>query len=108
MYVKALARHARVIVGCVVNDAYVSSDGYRISPRYKDGRAVDLRPFEGRKVTIDGLLLPGDHFMREGHRRRRGAFRESLRVRGGLKHDPEKSGYRFSEKIMLKQEAGAG
>lgn len=54
---------ARVIVGCVVNGAYVSSDGYRISPRYKDGRAVDLRSFEGRKVTIDGRLLPGDAFI---------------------------------------------
>ena len=54
---------ARVIVGCVVNGAYVSSDGYRISPRYQDGRAVDLRSFEGRKVTIDGLLLPGDDFI---------------------------------------------
>ena len=54
---------ARVIVGCVVNGVYVSSDGYRISPRYKDGRAVDLRPFEGREVTIAGFLLPGDNFI---------------------------------------------
>jgi hypothetical protein len=54
---------AKVIIGCVVNGAYISSDGYRISPRYQDGREVDLRSFEGREVTIDGFLLPGDHFI---------------------------------------------
>ncbi len=52
-----------VIVGCVVNGAFISSDGFRISPHDANGRAVDLRPLEGHEVRIDGLLLPGDRFI---------------------------------------------
>ncbi len=53
----------KVIVGCVVNGAFISSDGYHIFPRYRDGREVDLREFEGYKTTIEGVLLPGDRFI---------------------------------------------
>jgi hypothetical protein len=50
----------RTITGCVFNGRFISSDGYDIRPRYADGRQVDLRPFEGHGLTIDGALLPGD------------------------------------------------
>ena len=53
----------KTIVGCVVNGTFVSSDGYEIHPRNAEGQAVDLRPFEGRQVTISGDLLPGDAFI---------------------------------------------
>lgn len=53
----------RTIVGCVVDGDFISSDGYHIHPRYADGREVDLLPFEGRKLTIAGDLLPGDLFI---------------------------------------------
>lgn len=50
----------RTIAGCVFDENFISSDGYHIRPRHADGRQVDLRPFEGRAVTISGALLPGD------------------------------------------------
>jgi hypothetical protein len=53
----------RTIVGCVTNGSFVSSDGYEIHPTTANGQAVDLRPFEGRQVTISGDLLPGDAFI---------------------------------------------
>ena len=53
----------KTIVGCVANGIFVSSDGYEIHPRTADGRAIDLRPFEGHQVTISGDLLPGDAFI---------------------------------------------
>jgi hypothetical protein len=53
----------KTIVGCVANGIFVSSDGYEIHPSTADGQAVDLRPFEGRQVTIGGDLLPGDAFI---------------------------------------------
>ena len=46
--------------GCVVNGAFITEDGYTLRPRYTDGRVVDLRDLEGRKVVIEGALLPGD------------------------------------------------
>jgi hypothetical protein len=51
------------IVGCVFGGTFTSSDGYEIRPRSADGKAVDLRPFEGHTVTISGDLLPGDAFI---------------------------------------------
>lgn len=56
----ASQRVPRTIVGCVVHGAFVSSDGYRIHPRYGDGREVDLRAFEGSRLILRGDLLPGD------------------------------------------------
>ncbi len=53
----------KTIVGCVFNGGFVSSDGYEIRPRYANGQAVDLRPFEGHTVAIAGELLPGDAFI---------------------------------------------
>jgi hypothetical protein len=53
----------RTIAGCVIAGAFISSDGYTIRPRYADGRETDLRPLEGRAVTISGALLPGDAFI---------------------------------------------
>ncbi|WP_315784254.1 hypothetical protein [Bradyrhizobium sp. SZCCHNPS1003] len=53
----------KTIVGCVANGSFVSTDGYEIGPRTADGQAIDLRPFEGRQVTISGDLLPGDAFI---------------------------------------------
>jgi hypothetical protein len=51
------------IVGCVFGGTFTSSDGYDIHPRSADGKAIDLRPFEGHTVTISGDLLPGDAFV---------------------------------------------
>lgn len=48
------------IAGCVTKGSFVSSDGYDIRPSHPDGKPVDLRPFEGHAVTINGDLLPGD------------------------------------------------
>jgi hypothetical protein len=53
----------RTIAGCVFNGTFISADGYDIHPRHADGREVDLRPFEGRTVTISGALLPGDELI---------------------------------------------
>lgn len=53
----------KTIVGCVFTGGFVSSDGYDIRPRHANGRALDLRPFEGHALTIDGELLPGDAFI---------------------------------------------
>ncbi len=53
----------KTIVGCVHNGNFKSSDGYDIHPRNANGEAIDLRPFEGHKVTITGDLLPGDAFI---------------------------------------------
>lgn len=53
----------KTIVGCVTNGSFLSSDGYEIHPTTEDGQPVDLRPFEGRQVTISGDLLPGDAFI---------------------------------------------
>jgi len=50
----------RTITGCAFNGRFISSGGYDIRPRYADGRQVDLRPFDGHGLTIDGALLPGD------------------------------------------------
>jgi len=50
----------RTIVGCVVDGAFISSDGYHIRPRYKDRSKVDLHALEGQRVILDGNLLPGD------------------------------------------------
>ncbi len=54
---------ARTLVGCVVNGAFVTSDGYVIDPNHPDGRKVDLRSFEGRRIRMGGALLPGDRFI---------------------------------------------
>lgn len=53
----------KVIKGCVVNGAFISSDGYTIRPVNADGKAIDLQPLEGHAVTMDGDLLPGDLFI---------------------------------------------
>jgi hypothetical protein len=53
----------KTIVGCVFNGSFISSDGYDIHPRDANGEPVDLRPFEGRAMTISGALLPGDSFI---------------------------------------------
>jgi hypothetical protein len=50
----------RTIVGCVTSGSFISSDGYHIRPRYAGGNELDLLPYEGRKVRIEGALLPGD------------------------------------------------
>ncbi len=59
----------RAIAGCVFNGSFISSDGYRIHPKYADGREVDLRPFEKHGVTISGVLLPGDVLIVNKHPR---------------------------------------
>lgn len=53
----------KTIIGCVFNGELVSSDGYEIRPRFRDGRTPDLKKLEGRGVSISGDLLPGDAFI---------------------------------------------
>ncbi len=50
----------RVMVGCVTDGAFISSDGYHIQPHRSGGTAVDLSRYEGRRLRIKGNLLPGD------------------------------------------------
>ena len=64
-----------VITGCVRGGVFVSeytefgthvSPGcYRISLLVEPGSPVDLQPFEGRRVSVTGELLPGDAFLVE-------------------------------------------
>lgn len=64
-----------VITGCVQGGVFVSEytefgthvspGGYRISLLTEPGSPVDLQPFEGRRVSVTGELLPGDVFLVE-------------------------------------------
>ena len=65
----ASAAHAsrpvpRTIVGCVVDGTFTSDDGYVIQAKngFED---YDLSPFEGRCISVKGMLSPGDRFQVE-------------------------------------------
>lgn len=60
----------KVIVGCVVNGALISSDGYHIRVRDAATREeLRLDRYEGMRVRIRGQLLPGDnHFIQDAPR----------------------------------------
>lgn len=50
----------RVLAGCVIDDIFYSVNGraYRI----RTGDSLDLHPFDGKAVSLRGLLYPGDRF----------------------------------------------
>jgi hypothetical protein len=52
----------KVIVGCVERGVFTSDNGYVIRIRRAAGEPVDLSRWNGRKLRIDGNLLPGDVF----------------------------------------------
>ncbi len=64
-----------VITGCVRDGVFVSErtefgthvspGGYRIRLLAEQGSPVALQPFEGRRVSVTGELLPGDVFLVE-------------------------------------------
>lgn len=68
------------IIGCVTNGTFVSSDGYDIRPIGADGKPIDLRPFEGHALTINGDLLPGDILIVKGSPRDGGPCRSTRPV----------------------------
>ena len=52
----------RTIVGCVSGGTFTSDDGYVIratGPNFED---YDLGRFEGRRISVRGMLSPGDRF----------------------------------------------
>lgn len=61
------------IIGCVKHGAlipeqtdfgtHVSPGGHRIRVTAPDGDAVNLAPYEGRRIRVTGNLLPGDRFI---------------------------------------------
>lgn len=54
----------RTITGCVVKGTLISDDGYQIRVRRTlGGPALDLRRYEGRRISVGGLLSPGDVFV---------------------------------------------
>lgn len=56
----------KVIVGCVVNGALISDDGYHIRVRDSATRKeLRLDRYEGMRVRIRGQLLPGDNYFIE-------------------------------------------
>jgi len=56
----------KVIVGCVVNGALISNDGYHIRVRDSATRGeIRLDRYEGMRVRIRGQLLPGDNYFIE-------------------------------------------
>lgn len=54
---------ARVTSGCVQGGVFVSDTGYDYRVLNMDRSTADLSPFEGRRLIIDGDLLPGDRFI---------------------------------------------
>ncbi len=50
----------RVIEGCVRDGIFTSGDGYVIRPQRRIGEPIELSALEGRAVTLEGDLLPGD------------------------------------------------
>ncbi len=59
----ATAPVPKVIIGCVTNGKFISADGYHIRPQERGSGEVDLHAFEGRRLRIQGFLLPGDYFI---------------------------------------------
>jgi hypothetical protein len=60
--------------GCVVDGLLITKDGYHYTLMSSSGKkAFDPGPHEGKLIRLDGLLLPGDHFV---------AKPRSLKVKG--------------------------
>lgn len=53
----------KVIIGCVINGALISNDGYYIRV-WDQGKREELRldRYNGMRVRIRGQLLPGDNY----------------------------------------------
>jgi hypothetical protein len=53
----------RTIVGCVLNGAFISHDGYHIRVWRSQHRRMDLSLFEGKEIRFSGVLSPGDNYV---------------------------------------------
>lgn len=52
------------VTGCVIDGFFVTHDGYRLRPWLEGVRTPhDFTGFEGRMLTLDGSLLPGDGYV---------------------------------------------
>lgn len=52
----------RTITGCVSAGVFTSDDGYVIRARGAGFEEYDLSRFEGRRISVQGMLSPGDLF----------------------------------------------
>lgn len=52
----------RTMTGCVANGAFTSQDGYRIAVMGSNNRPANLAGYNGKRISVSGDLLPGDHF----------------------------------------------
>lgn len=52
----------RSITGCVIEGIFVTSTGYELTQRRRNGSMLDLTVFEGRALTLEGWLHPGDAY----------------------------------------------
>lgn len=68
------------ITGCVIDGFFITHDGYRLRPRFSGAsRPYDVRRFEGRRLTLDGALLPGDAYILKGEPRDTGPCPDTIR-----------------------------
>jgi hypothetical protein len=67
MVAEASSPVRKAIVGCVTGGILTSDDGYSIRVMHaQDRTAVDLSPYEGKKIRAVGNLLPGDIYFIDG------------------------------------------
>lgn len=52
----------RKSVGCVINGKVYSIYNSDTVYRYRLPNSFNLKPYEGKKVELEGMLSPGDHF----------------------------------------------
>jgi hypothetical protein len=50
------------VAGCVIEGIFITSSGHELRPRQPDGDRLDLTAFEGRALTLEGWLHPGDRY----------------------------------------------
>jgi hypothetical protein len=71
----------RMIVGCVVNGAFISHDGYHIRVWHPQHRPMDLSRFEGKEIRFSGSLNPGDNYIVKSDPEVTGPCRKKPRAR---------------------------
>lgn len=59
----------RTITGCVSGGTFTSDDGYVIRAKGANFEDYDLGRFEGRRISVRGMLSPGDLFAVKGRPR---------------------------------------
>ena len=52
--------------GCIINGKAYSLYDANTAYRYELPKSFDLKPYEGKKVELEGTLSPGDYFTPKG------------------------------------------